>query len=116
MTGQGPDDERALPDHRITATVGAPVTVEVADLPGAGYRWTARDVPDGVRVVGDESGTVPEPVTERVGGTTRGALRFVAERPGSFVLVLALVRPWEGEDVAPAATRVVALDVHEGSA
>ena len=111
MTGQGAEEERAEPDRRITATVGAPVTVEVADLPGAGYRWVARDIPDGVRVVGDESETVLEPVPDRVGGTARGVLRFVAERPGSYVLVLALVRPWEGADVAPAATRIVALDV-----
>ena len=113
MTGQGLGDARAEPDHRISATVGALVSVEVADLPGAGYRWVARDVPDGVRAVAGRGDPVPQPVPDRVGGTVRGAVSLVADRPGSYVVVLALVRPWEGPDVAPAATRVVALDVHD---
>ena len=83
--------------------------VTVADRPGAGYEWTATDVPEGLALVGSEWA---EPVPPEVGGTRARALRFRAERPGTFTVTLELLRPWEPSEArAPADHQVVEVVV-----
>jgi predicted secreted protein len=78
--------------------------VTVADRPGAGYEWTATEVPDGLVLLGTEWA---EPVPAEVGGTRARSFRFRAERPGTCTLALELVRPWEPRQTTAPAERLV---------
>jgi predicted secreted protein len=88
--------------------------VTVADRPGAGYEWTATNLPEGLVLLGSEWA---EPVPPDVGGTRARGLGFRAERPGTFTVALELVRPWEPPETrAPAEQRVVEVLVEPSAA
>jgi inhibitor of cysteine peptidase len=110
MDGQRPDHQEQV-EHRqsVLLLVGEVVAVTVDDLPGAGYRWVVRDVPEGLTVVADE---VAAPLASAdVGGPARRTLTVRGDRAGSYDLRLALVRPWEPADTPPAETRRVTVRV-----
>ena len=107
MVNAGPSGARMVRVENVRQ--GDELRVTVADRPGAGYEWTVTEVPEGLVLVGSEWA---EPVAAEVGGTRARTFRFRAEQPGSFALVLDLVRPWEPrETTAPADRRVVEVVV-----
>jgi inhibitor of cysteine peptidase len=110
MDGQRPEDQEQV-EHRQSVVLleGEVVALTVDDLPGAGYRWVVRDVPEGLTVVADE--VAAPPASARVGGAVPRTLTVRGDRPGSYDLQLALVRPWEPADTPPAATRRVTVRV-----
>jgi predicted secreted protein len=92
----------------VSAAVGEVVELAVEELPGAGYRWVVREVPDGVVLVDEVLGAPPSP-PGLVGGVARRTLRFRVDQPGSHRLELVLVRPWEPPEVPPARRRIVTV-------
>jgi predicted secreted protein len=102
-SGQGPVNDA----ETVETLAGESFEVTVADLPGAGYEWVARDVPPGLIELGEDWA---EPVPEGVGASRRRTFRFRAELPGSYRLVLELRRPWE-HGLPPARTRSLAVQV-----
>jgi inhibitor of cysteine peptidase len=110
MDGQRPEDQEQV-DHgqSVGLREGEVVGLTVDDLPGAGYRWVVRDLPDGLTVVADEA--EPPPATDRVGGRTRRTLSLRGDRAGRYDVRLVLVRPWEPEDTEPADTRIITVQV-----
>jgi predicted secreted protein len=108
MSGQRSSGQDPVNDEEtVQAAAGEQFEVTVADLPGAGYEWVARDVPAGLAELGEDWA---EPASELVGASRRRTFRFLAERPGSYQLVLELRRPWE-HDRPPARTRTVEVHV-----
>ncbi|MGH8894627.1 MAG: protease inhibitor I42 family protein [Actinomycetes bacterium] len=109
MTGQREDGQDPVRgEQSVMVVVGEEVVVTLADLPGAGYEWMARDLPDGLALVSSEL-VGQSPTT--VGAARARPLRLRAELPGTYVLLLELVRPWEPVDVAPADTRSMTVTV-----
>jgi hypothetical protein len=98
-------------ESEIDAVVGRPFGVVLADLPGSGYMWSCRAVPDGVRLLGAEyvAGLPPE-----VGSARDKEFRFVAERPGQFTVILELKRTWEAEPIEERAIRIRACGPSPG--
>jgi predicted secreted protein len=108
MSGQRESGQDPVNDEQtIRADAGAEFEVTVADLPGAGYEWVARDVPAGLAAVGADWA---EPAPDLVGGSRRHTFRFRAERSGSYQLVLELCRHWE-HDRPPARTSTIRVEV-----
>ena len=88
------ESERAVEQQpRREAVEGEVVEVTMTDLPGAGYRWEAPEVPPGLAVVEDEW-VQPDP-PPGVGSGRARVLRFRADRAGEYVVRLELRRPWE---------------------
>ena len=83
--------------------------VTLADLPGAGYSWTAAPVPSGLTLVETQATT---PAADVVGASQRKTMRFRADRAGDYELVFTYARPWED---APAEWRTIAVHVHPPS-
>lgn len=112
MDGQRRDGQ----DHvdgvqSIEADVGEEIDVVLADLPGAGYEWVAREVPVGlVRLTPDRV----DPPPSEPGASRLRTFRFAARTQGSYDLGFDLVRPWEPPDVAPARQHRVAVVVGPG--
>jgi predicted secreted protein len=79
--------------------------VTLADLPGAGYVWTAEEIPAGLELV-ETTASAPEP--DLVGAPTEQMMRFRADRAGEYVLVFTFARPWEN---SPAEKRTVRVRV-----
>ena len=97
-------------ESEIDAVVGHPFDVILADLPGSGYVWSCRTVPDGVRLISVQY--VAE-VPPQVGSARDKQFRFVAERPGQFTVILELKRGWEAE---PIETRAIRIRAHHPDA
>jgi predicted secreted protein len=88
---------------------GEEFQLPLADLPGAGYRWTLTEVPDGITLVDSDWA---EPIPELAGASRARSFRFQAQRAGDYDLRFELVRPWEPrESVPPADTRTVSVTV-----
>jgi predicted secreted protein len=110
MNGQRDDDQDGpASTQSIEATVGEELDVVLADLPGAGYEWTPREVPLGLPLA---STGWAEPIPEETGASRRRLFRFAARQPGTYDLVFDLVRPWEAPDVAPARQHTASVTVH----
>ena len=110
MDGQRPDDqERVEQGQSVRLGEGEVVDLTATDLPGAGYTWVVRDLPDGLTVVADE--VTPPPSSAGVGGPARHMLRLQGDRAGTYELHLDLVRPWEPAGTPPAGTRQVTVQV-----
>ena len=110
MDGQRPEDQEQVErGQSLVLREGEVVELTVDDLPGAGYRWVVREVPDGLTVVSDEAAAPP--ASGSVGGPARRTLSVRGDRAGSYGLLLVLVRPWEPADTPPAGTRRVAVQV-----
>ena len=77
----------------------------LADLPGAGYAWTANEVPAGLTMVEMQT-SASNP--DLVGAPNHKVIRFRADRAGEYVLVFTFARPWEH---SPAETRTVRVRV-----
>jgi hypothetical protein len=109
MNGQRDDDqEPAVSSQSIDAYVGEELDVVLADLPGAGYEWTPREVPLGLPLA---STGWAEPVPSEPGSSRGRRFRFAARLPGTYDLVFDLVRPWEAPDVAPARQHTASVTV-----
>ncbi len=104
MTGQR-DDGQEVVETTQSLQVGEVLDVVVEDLPGAGYRWEAAPVPDGLVRLPDTGTHAARDTGGDVGGSARRVLHLRAERPGSFLVVLRLVRPWQPAAVPPAQER-----------
>lgn len=114
MTGQRSDDQDEVERRQsVAVTEGEVFEVTVEDLPGAGYRWVVGELADGLTLVADEP-EVP-PASSRVGDPARRAFRLRADRPGSYVVHLSLVRPWEPSDVPSAQSRTISVEVQAGA-
>ena len=110
MDGQRPEDqERVEHGQSVRLTEGEVADVTVDDLPGAGYTWVVRDLPDGLSVVADE--LAPPPESAGVGGPARHTVRLQGDRAGSYELHLDLVRPWEPAGTPPVDVRRVTVQV-----
>lgn len=113
MTGQRSDDQDEVERRQsVAVTEGEVFEVTVEDLPGAGYRWVVGELAAGLTLVADEP-EVP-PASSRVGDPARRAFRLRAERPGSYVVHLSLVRPWEPSDVPSVQSRTISVEVAAG--
>ena len=86
------------------ATVGEEVPVTVEDLPGAGFSWSAPSLPEGIRFLGSEYTT---PLPRETGSSRARELRFVADRPGTFEVVLDYARA----GAEPRERRVLRIEV-----
>jgi predicted secreted protein len=87
-----------------TATVGEPVTIELAATPTTGYQWRAGVTP-------------PPPAPPPHRGTPAGAspgeggvqwFRFLAREVGRFTLAFVLKRAWEDD---PVSSQTVVVEV-----
>ena len=83
--------------------VGEVFEVTLADLPGAGYRWTPTDVPAGMSLIESEQEV---PATDLVGSAHQTVLRFRPDRPGEYEMVFSFARPWEDFPVEKRVVRV----------
>ncbi|MEO7981046.1 MAG: protease inhibitor I42 family protein [Sporichthyaceae bacterium] len=108
MNGQR-DEGQEVVETTQSLQVGDVLDVTVQDQPAAGYRWETATLPAGLTRLAD---TAPgETVGGRgagagaVGGSVARVLHLRAERPGSFEVVLQLVRTWETGTVPPAQER-----------
>lgn len=110
MSGQRPEPDEISAGRQVALSVGDEFEVSAEDLPGAGFRWVAVDVPAGLTVVADDV-AVAEPGGGSVGGPARRTFRVRGDAPGSYLLRLVLVRTWDPPDTAPKATTTVAVTV-----
>ena len=100
MSGQRPPGQDPVePAQNLVVEVGATADVVLTDLVSGGYRWVLGPVPDGITLDAED-----------VEGARR-SFRLRGELPGAYDVQLDLVRPWEQPGVAPAASRVVRVDV-----
>lgn len=113
MSGQRPEPDEVGAGRQVALNVGDEFEVSAQDLPGAGFRWVASDVPAGLTVVADEV-AVADPGGGSAGGAARRTFRVRGDAPGSYLLRLVLVRPWEPPDTEPAATTTVSVTVRPG--
>jgi predicted secreted protein len=90
-------------ERKIDAVVGHPFGVVLADLPGSGYLWSCRAIPDGIRLLSAEYLAGPPP---EVGSARDKEFRFVADRPGQFTVILELKRRWEAEPIEERVIRI----------
>ena len=110
MDGQRPEDQEAVErGQSVRLGEGEVVDLTVDDLPGAGYTWVVRDLPDGLTVVADD--VVPPPPSAGVGGPARHTLHLRGDRAGAYELHLDLVRPWEPAGTPPVGVRRVTVQV-----
>jgi predicted secreted protein len=109
VDGQRPEDQEQV-EHRQNVRLGEGEVVDLTmdDLPGAGYQWVVRELPDGLTVVSDEM--APPSPSAGVGGPARRTMTVRGDRAGTYDLLLELVRPWEPAGT-PADTRQVAVQV-----
>jgi predicted secreted protein len=77
----------------------------LADLPGAGYAWTAREIPAGLTLT-ETTASTADP--DLVGAPIEQVMHFRADRAGDYELVFTFARPWENR---PAETRTVTVRV-----
>jgi predicted secreted protein len=101
--------QTASPEVPVDVFEGQEFEVPLADLPGAGYRWTLTEPPDGITLIDSEWAGPP---SELAGTARPRTFRFRAERAGDYDLQFELVRPWEHrESATPADTRAVSVSV-----
>ena len=110
MDGQRPEDQEQV-EPRQSARLGEGELFDLTmdDLPGAGYQWVVRELPDGLTVVSDE--VASPPASAGVGGPARRTMTVRGDRAGTYDLLLELVRPWEPAGTPPADIRQVAVQV-----
>ena len=112
MDGQRPEDQEQVERRQsVVLAVGDVVDLEVDDLPGAGYRWVARGLPDGLALVADEADPPAGSSSAAVGGPARRTLRLQGVTAGRYDVQLELVRPWEPDGTEPVAVRQVTVRV-----
>lgn len=81
----------------IKLAVGARFSVRLDEAPTTGYTWAPLQ-PSAALALGGSDFSPPAPPS--VGGQGQRRLHFDVCRPGTHLLELALVRPWEGADAA----------------
>lgn len=86
--------------RRIEMLVDDELHVRLTELPSSGYRWAAQEGASGLELVGDA--LEEEIAGGELGGALTRHLWFRALEPRFANLELALVRMWQGSDVAPA--------------
>lgn len=107
MDGQREDENEHTPGaQRLDGYAGEELAVVLADLPGAGYEWGPRGVPEGLVLLGRDWA---DPLVSEPGAARRRTFRFAARRAGSYELTFDLRRPWESPDVAPAGQHEVSV-------
>jgi predicted secreted protein len=110
VDGQRPEDqEQVEPGQSARLREGEVVDLTMDDLPGAGYQWVVRQLPDGLTVVADE--VAPPSSSAGVGGSARRTLTVRGDRAGTYDVLLELVRPWEPAGTPPVDSRQVAVQV-----
>jgi inhibitor of cysteine peptidase len=111
MNGQRDDDQdHVLTTQSIEANVGDELDIVLPDIPGSGYEWAVRKVPDGLPFVSTEWA---EPLPAEVGASRARTFRFAARRPGEYDVGFDLVRPWESPDVAPVRQHTASVTVRD---
>jgi predicted secreted protein len=99
----------ASPEVRVDVLEGQEFEVPLADLPGAGYRWTLTEVPDGITLIESSWAAAP---SELAGAARPRAFLFRADEAGDYDLQFEFVRPWEQrESTPPADARTVSVSV-----
>ena len=78
-----------------TATVGEPVTIELAATPTTGYQWRSVDPPAALALI--DHGFTPAGASPGDGGVQW--FRFQAREVGRFTLAFVLKRAWEDDPV-----------------
>lgn len=93
----------------MNVAVGETFEVTLSDMPGAGYRWLVKDIPDGIRLVAQDPIATQ---SDLVGSPRPRAFEFHADREGIYDLAFELVRPWEPRETTPPADgRVITVVV-----
>ena len=80
----------------IEAAAGRPFELVIEQHATSGYRWQVEAMPAGVRQEGEDRASGPAGAP---GSPERRAMRFVADQPGDYEIVLALKRAWESEPI-----------------
>jgi predicted secreted protein len=89
--------------HQICVRVGEEAKVQLGDQGVGGYVWSINQLPPGLKMVGG-----PEQLPGKdVGSGSSLMMRFVAEMPGKYILILERLRPWGNYE--PAERREVTI-------
>ena len=111
VDGQRPEDQEQVErGQSVRLGEGEVVDLTVDDLPGAGYTWVVRDLPDGPdrRCGRGRAAAGRPPASVARPGTL---LRLQGDRAGTYELHLDLVRPWEPAGTPPVDVRRVTVQV-----
>jgi predicted secreted protein len=94
----------------MDVAVGEAFEITLPDLPGAGYRWSLSTLPEGVRMLSDNSTPITSP-PERTGSAQPRTFVLQAARDGRYELRFLLLRPRgrSGRTPPPAAEHVVSV-------